>query len=56
MNSKEPKEGVDHIEFVTVDRVVGFYYEKGEWHVTRRIAIHYAKDGSHIVPVKEWNK
>ncbi|WP_322182002.1 polymorphic toxin type 50 domain-containing protein, partial [Neglectibacter caecimuris] len=55
-NSKETKKGVDHIEFVTVDRVVGFYYEKGEWHVTRRIAIHYAKDGSHIVPVKEWNK
>jgi len=55
-NSKETKKGVDHIEFVTVDRVVGFYYEKGEWHATRRIAIHYAKDGSHIVPVKEWNK
>ncbi len=45
--------GGGDVEFVTVDRVVGFYYADHEWHPTKRIAIHYKKSGSHIVPVKE---
>lgn len=40
-------------EYVTVDRIIGEYNEGGKWYKTKRIAIFYAKDGTHIVPVKE---
>jgi len=40
-------------EYVTTDRVVGKYYEKGAWHETKRVMIIYSMYGTHIVPVKE---
>lgn len=40
-------------EFITLDKAVGKYYEKGDWHYTKRIQIMYSKSGTHIVPVKE---
>ncbi len=50
---RKAKGGIGNVEFVTVDRVVGVYYEKGAWHKTCRVEIHYGKNSSHIVPVKE---
>ena len=41
------------MEFITLDRYIGEYYEKGAWHKTRRIQIMHSKHGAHIVPVKE---
>ena len=41
------------MEFITLDKYVGEYYEKGAWHETRRIQIIYKKSGANIVPVKE---
>ena len=41
------------MEFITLDRYVGEYYEKGGWHRTRKIQIMHSKNGAHIVPVKE---
>ena len=46
-------QGLDNREFITLDKTIGYYYEKGEWHDTRRIMIMHSKHGSHIVPVKE---
>lgn len=43
----------DNREYISLDRVVGKYYEGEEWHDTRRIMILYKKSGAHIVPVKE---
>lgn len=40
-------------EYVTLDTVVGYYYERGERYPTKRVKIFYAADGAHIVPVKE---
>ena len=40
-------------EFITLDKEVGKYWEKGDWHKTKRIQIMYSKYGTHIVPVKE---
>ena len=49
---------VTGVEYVTVDRVVGQYYDAklGEWVDTKRVVIHHGKDGSHIVPVKPERK
>ena len=44
---------VSNKAFVTVDKVIGQYYNNGKWTDTKRIAIHYGKKGTHIVPVKE---
>lgn len=43
------------VEFVTCDKTIGEYYNTKEkkWMKTKRVEIHYGKDGSHIVPVKE---
>lgn len=40
-------------EYISVDEIIGKYFERGEWHETSRIQIMYGKEGSHIVPVKE---
>ena len=40
-------------EFVTTNKYVGMYYEKGGWHKTRRVQIMHSKYGAHLVPVKE---
>ena len=40
-------------EYLTLDKVVGYYYERGEKLPTKRIMILYSKSGAHIVPVKE---
>lgn len=40
-------------EYVTLNDVVGYYYERGERIPTKRIMILYSKSGAHIVPVKE---
>lgn len=42
----------DNREYVSVEQIIGKFYEKGEWHETNRLMIIYTKDGSHIVPVK----
>lgn len=40
-------------EYITLDRVIGEYFEGGQWHKTKRVMILYQKSGAHIVPVKE---
>lgn len=44
---------VDDREYITVNRTIGKYLEKGEWYDTDRLMIMYAKKGTHIVPVKK---
>ena len=39
-------------EYVTVDFVVGKYYKNNKYYPTKKLAIHYSKRGTHIVPVK----
>lgn len=39
-------------EFIDADKIIGKYFEKGEWHETRRMKIFHSKKGIHIVPVK----
>lgn len=48
-NSGEPLPG----EYLTLDKTVGYYFERGEKIPTKRIMILYSKSGAHIVPVKE---
>lgn len=40
------------IEFVTVDKYIGVYYEGGKAYPTNRIMISYSKKGVHIIPVR----
>ena len=40
------------IEQITCDRIIGFYYQKGEKIPTNKAAIHHGRRGSHIVPIK----
>ncbi|MBQ6877956.1 MAG: hypothetical protein IJO22_06110 [Oscillospiraceae bacterium] len=40
-----------NVEYVDADVVVGKYYSNGQYHDTKRFAIHYGKDGAHIIPV-----
>lgn len=42
-----------NIEYVNADITIGKYFSNDEWIDTKRMAIHYSKKGSHIVPVKE---
>ena len=44
-----------HKEFITLDAPVGvaIIQDTGERVETKRIAIHYGKRGTHVVPVKE---
>ena len=44
---------VRNVEYVSTDHVIGQYNNLSGWHDTRRFAIHYGKNGAHIVPVKE---
>lgn len=45
---------VANVEFVSADRIVGkWYIRDGQWKQTRRVALHYGKRGSHIVPVED---
>lgn len=44
---------VRNVEYVSTDHVIGQYNNLSGWHDTRRFAIHYEKNGAHIVPVKE---
>ena len=41
------------MEFVSLNRVVGAYEEKGAYVNTRRLQIVYGKQNAHIFPVKE---
>lgn len=41
------------VEYVTTDKVVGKFYMSDAYHETKRVAIYYAKRGTHVVPVKE---
>jgi hypothetical protein len=44
---------VESFEFVTLERTIGKYFEKGELHETKRMEIIHSKRGVHAVPVKE---
>ncbi|MCD7831628.1 MAG: polymorphic toxin type 50 domain-containing protein [Firmicutes bacterium] len=44
---------VSNVEYVNSDKVIGTYCKDGKWYDTKRVAIHYGKKGSHIVPVEE---
>ena len=50
---KSGKYSVKVKEYVTTDRIVGLYFENGQFKETRRVCIYYGKKGVHIVPVKE---
>lgn len=41
-----------NIERITCDRIIGYYYDKGEKYVTNKAAIHHGSKGSHLVPIK----
>lgn len=46
---------VANVEYVNADKIVGKCYLNGEWVDTKRTAIHYGKNASHIVPVEDKN-
>ena len=52
-NPQVSKKGVTNIEFADWKDVVGVYFKDGVPVETKRIAIHYGKRGTHIVPIKE---
>lgn len=41
-----------NIEQISCNKVIGRYWNKGEWHDTNKAAIHYGKHGAHLVPIK----
>ena len=41
------------VEYVTTDKVIGKFYMDDSYQETKRVAIYYAKRGTHVVPVKE---
>ena len=41
-----------NVEFITCDRTIGKYLNKGTWVETNKAAIHHGKKESHLVPVK----
>jgi hypothetical protein len=43
------KTGSRHVEFVDCDKVVGYYFDKGEYYEAKRVAIHYGKRSTHFV-------
>jgi hypothetical protein len=45
--------GVDNVEFINLDRIVGAYEDKGHYINSRRLQIIYGKRSSHLFPVKE---
>ena len=40
------------VEQITCNKVIGYYYQKGEKVETTKAAIHHGKNGSHLVPIK----
>lgn len=40
------------IEQITCDRIIGYYYQKGDKIPTNKAAIHHGRKGSHIIPIK----
>lgn len=42
-------------EYITCDKVIGKYYDKGEWYETKKARIDHGKDGSHLIPIKGKN-
>lgn len=40
------------LEWITCDRVIGKYFDKGQFHDTNKAIIYHGKRGSHIVPQK----
>jgi hypothetical protein len=44
---------VSHNEWVNANEYAGEYEEKGVYYKTKRVQIVYAKNGAHLVPVKE---
>ena len=48
---RDSKNEWKHTEVVVCDRIIGFVLNKdGRWQETDRVTIHYAKNGTHIVP------
>ena len=41
-----------NVEYITVNKYIGFYYGGGKYHKTKKAAIHYGKKKSHLVPIK----
>lgn len=41
-----------NVEYITCDKIIGQYYAKGEFHDTKKAAIHYSKKGAHLVPIR----
>ncbi len=41
-----------NVELITCDKVIGQYYAKGEFHDTKKAALHYSKKGTHLVPIR----
>ena len=41
-----------NIEFISNDKVIGAYCQKGQYYETKKAAIYYSKRGAHLVPVK----
>ena len=41
-----------NVEYITCDKIIGQYYAKGEFHDTKKAALHYSKKGTHLVPVR----
>ena len=41
-----------NVEYITVEKNIGYYYGGGKYHKTNKAAIHYGKKNSHLVPVK----
>ena len=40
------------VEYFDADFIVGKYYKDNKYYDTKRFAVHYGKNGAHIVPVK----
>ncbi len=40
------------LEWITCDKVIGKYYNKGQFHDTNKAIIYHGKKGSHLVPQK----
>lgn len=52
---KETKTGYDFTrEYVNTERIIGYYWEGDAPHETKRAMLMYARDGAHVVPIKEW--
>ena len=41
-----------NVEYAETDFAIGKYYSNGKYYDTKRFAIHYSKNGAHVVPVE----